>query len=173
MEEMLSRFTDLTRFQLECLHLAARGELTRINGATREAMSVMITPELQVTDHGRRVLALAERILAGDYQPECRPVRDLLPVVLARRLREVSGHDWIRSVHAKVLVGLYQVPGEAFGWLAKMYGHTVVQQLLRGGLVEGETIKGAPFRLTAAGTQALEGAGVTLDDGQERGQDGR
>lgn len=171
-EQYLFQYADLTPRRLEALEQAAAGRLEKMNGAMRYAMEPMIDRDYVITAYGRQVLERAKRIEGGLWAPRKMAAVDMLPVTMAKRMRESTTAPWLRSAHAKLARAVYMDRGQAYGWLRAIFGTDTIRDLLRLEMLCGEMVIGYPIELTELGEAVMVAVGVVpllaSPDGEEQ-----
>ena len=145
--DIINQYTDLTSYQARNLaRQTFKGPMTA--AFLRDGL---VTPDRQLTEAGRNVL---DRYIAFEDKGRDDPVIALLPY--ARLLKLPEPYHKLRSVHRKLLIVLARFPGLAYKWICKVYGAEVLDTLKDAGLVDGDSVRGAPQRLTDDGQQVVK-----------------
>lgn len=163
--EILDIYAGLTEAQFADLKAAYLGQLSNMNGARRQAMQELIvvdaiTNNLRTTALGNLVYeetydCLNGRIPEGEWFEDY--LGDLSGRSLAAKMRKIEGFEWVRSEHAKLLIGLGKCPGQAYRHLVKGYGERTIREAHeKGWFVEIGRIPWARLYLSAYGRHVLE-----------------
>ncbi len=109
----------------------------------------------RLTPAGQELLARAEAILEGRWQPD--PPLFTLPGDF--RFRRGAGKPWgLTAAHLKALRALAACPGCTWRSLQNPFGTRILMGLLERGLAEGAPRRGSPWRLTPSGLEVLKRA---------------